>query len=178
MKTLEEDLIMQHVTAFTVKTENHFGLLSLEVNKENLKKVLSILMNSTQFGFDVLMDLTAIDYLTPKVQSKLIYLLHNSKNHSRLQIALYAERGEAIPSISDLFEGANWYERELFDMFGITFEGPPLPRILMPDSWVGHPMRKDYSLTEESVQFKHGVSPKPPSQIIPHFKSCHAKNCH
>ena len=81
-------------------------------------------------------------------------------------------RGEEIQTVTDLWAGADWYERELYDLFGIHFHGhPDLTRILMPDDWHGHPLRKDYALTEEPVEFKHGVKPKLPSQIIPNVKT-------
>lgn len=147
----------------------YLGQTTLEVRKEELKKALSFLK---QNGYEVLMDLTAIDYLVPTARMKIVYWLHNPTNFERLRIILYIARDEAIPSVTDLWEGADWYERELFDMFGVHFEGhPDLKRILMPDDWRGHPMRRDYSLTEEPVEFKHGVKPKVPSQIIPYVKS-------
>lgn len=148
------------------------GETTLETTKGDLKKVLSFLKSE---GYEVLMDLTAIDYLIPIARTKIVYWLHNPTNFERLRIILFISRDELIPSVTDLWEGANWYERELFDMFGVHFEGhPDLKRILMPDDWRGHPMRRDYSLTEEPVEFKHGVKPKVPSQII--CQESHQKN--
>ena len=118
-------------------------------------------------GYEVLMDLTAVDYLEPVKRSKIVYWLHNPVNYERIRVILFISREEKIPSVKDLWEGADWYERELFDMFGVHFDGhPQMQRILMPDDWKGHPMRRDYALTEEPVEFKHGVKPKVPSEII------------
>lgn len=144
------------------------GQTTVQVDKERLIEVLRFLKESPSAGYEVLMDLTGVDYLYPVMRTKVLYWLHNPTNLQRLLITVYVERGEALPSVVDLWEGANWFERELFDMFGIKFEGhPDLKRILMPDDWKGHPMLKDYPLTEEPVEFKHGVEPKIPSEIIP-----------
>lgn len=116
-------------------------------------------------GFTVLMDLTAVDYGT---HMEALYFLHNPATLERRCIRMPAE---GLQTVTHLWEGANWYERELYDMFGIHFEGhPDLTRILMPDDWKGHPLRKEYPLTEEPVAFKHGVEPKIPSEIIPHVR--------
>lgn len=150
-----------------LKEINFCGETTLEVRKEQLVDILSFLKNAATGGYEVLMDLTGVDYLEPVTGTKIVYLLHNPHNLARLRVCLFAERGEKIPSVTSLWAGANWYERELFDMFGVDFEGhPDLKRILMPDDWKGHPMRKDYPLTEEPVDFTHGVKPKIPSQII------------
>lgn len=148
----------------------HFlGETTLEIRKENLKKVLAFLKNA---GYEVLMDLTGIDYLVPVKRTKVVYWLHNPTHYERIRIVTYAAREEVLPSVTDLWEGANWYERELYDLLGIHFEGhPDLKRILMPDDWQGHPLRRDYSLTEEPVEFKHDVKPKVPSEIIPYVQS-------
>jgi NADH-quinone oxidoreductase subunit C len=87
-----------------------------------------------------------------------------------MRLRLKARLGGANPVIASatpLWAGANWLEREVYDMFGIRFEGHPnLTRILMPDDWEGYPLRKDFPLTEEPVEFVDHV-PRTPSRIIP-----------
>lgn len=150
--------------------EIHFlGETTLEVRKEGLLKILTDLK---QTGFEVLMDLTGVDYLEPSKRTQVVYLLHNPTNYVRIRIVLFVERNGSLPSVITLWEGADWYERELYDLFGIHFEGhPDLKRILMPDDWLGHPLLRDYALTEEPVEFKHGVKPKVPSEIIPYVEN-------
>lgn len=146
--------------------------LTLEVRKESLVQLLTILKQTPEPGFEVLMDLTAVDYLQPTKRTKIVYWLHNPTNLQRIRISVFAARGEEMPSVTALWRGADWYERELFDLFGVHFHGHPnMKRILMPEDWQGHPLRKDYALTEEPVQFKHGVKPKVPSEIISYAKS-------
>src|SRR5438105_2013770 len=82
---------------------------SIEVNRGELKAILSFLQPS----FEVLMDLTAADYVEPTKRTKLIYLLHNPTNYERLIITTFVERDGIIPTVVDLWEGADWYEREL-----------------------------------------------------------------
>ena len=143
------------------------GETTLELSKQKLVDVLTFLKKSPEPGYEVLTDLTGVDYLAPTKRTKVVYLLRNPINYRRIRITVYAERDESLPSVCHLWEGANWYERELYDLFGVRFEGhPDLTRILMPDNWEGHPLRRDYALTEEPVEFKHGVKPKIPSQII------------
>lgn len=151
-----------------INETDSFGEKTIEVHSENVKDALIFLKES---GFEVLMDLTGVDYLEPIKQTKVVYWLHNPSNYERLRLIVFVGRGSSLPSVTDLWEGADWYERELFDLFGIKFEGhPDLKRILMPDDWQGHPLLRDYALTEEPVAFKHGILPKVPSQIIPYFK--------
>lgn len=140
---------------------------TLEVTKDKLIAVVSFFKNA---GYAVLMDLSAVDYLEPEVRTKVFYWLHNPDTFQRVRVIVFVKREEALPSVVSIWEGADWYERELYDLFGIWFDGhPELKRILMPDNWVGHPLRKDYPLTEVPVEFKHGVKPKVPSEIIPHI---------
>lgn len=168
MKTFEavEELKTKWPHAI-VKETDFRGEITLEVHKDNLIDVLSFFKQPSTLGFEVLMDLTGVDYLEPIMRTQVIYWLHNPTDYQRVRICVFAQRNEKIPTVTHLWEGADWYERELFDMFGLIFEGHPhLTRILMPDDWKGHPMRKDYPLTEVPVDFKHGVKPKVPSEII------------
>lgn len=157
-----------------LKQDNSFDIIefrgetTLQVKKDQLKNILSSLKND---GFEVLMDLTAVDYVQPNKHTKVVYWLFNPANYDRVRVTLLVDREESLPSVVDIWKGANWYEREIYDLFGVVFEGhPELKRILMPDDWKGHPLRRDYALTEESVEFKHNVKPKVPSEIIPHVK--------
>ncbi|MGQ0548981.1 MAG: NADH-quinone oxidoreductase subunit C [Armatimonadota bacterium] len=118
-------------------------------------------------GPTVLTDLTAVDRHPLEPRFEVIYLLTGASPPLRVRIKarLPGER-PLISSATGLWPGANWLEREVFDLFGIRFEGHPnLSRILMPDDWEGHPLRKDFSLTEEPVEFVDHV-PKVPSAII------------
>lgn len=168
MKTAEAVQQLKVKLGGVIVNETDFlGQTTLEIGKENLLSVLSFFKNSVEPGYEVLMDLTAVDYIEPAKRTKVIYWLHNPTSKERVRVILFTEREEPIPSVTSLWGGADWYERELYDMFGVHFENhPDLKRILMPDDWQGHPMRRDYPLTEEPVEFKHGVMPKVPSEII------------
>lgn len=137
---------------------------AIEVKKEFLIKTLSHLKSQ---GYAILVDLTAVDFLVPDKHTEVIYFLHHPVTHERIQVSVFIKREDPLPTVIPLWEGANWYERELFDLYGVLFDGhPDLTRILMPDDWNGHPLRRDYALTEIPVEFKNEVKPKTPSQII------------
>ena len=109
-------------------------------------------------GYEMMIDLTAVDWYRKKEPrfEVIVNLLSVSKN-SRLIINVNVpDEDLKIPSICEIYPGANFYEREVFDMFGIVFENhPELTRILMPDDWTGNPLRKDYGSGRIPVQFKN-----------------------
>ena len=112
-------------------------------------------------GYEMMVDLTAVDWFRKKEPrfEVIVNLLSLSKNLRKSIKVQVQDDTLTIPSITDIYPGANFYEREVFDMFGIIFENhPELTRILMPDDWVGHPLRKDYGSGRIPVQFKNAPS--------------------
>ena len=111
-------------------------------------------------GFDVFADLCGVDYLRRNPRFEVVLNLVSHTHVRRLRIRVGVDGSNpAIPSITSVFPGANFYEREAFDLFGIVFEGhPDLTRIVLPDEWEGYPLRKDYSVGSVPVRFKE--SPK------------------
>jgi NADH-quinone oxidoreductase subunit C len=97
--------------------------------------------------FDFLSDLTASDWPPRAKRFDVIYSLYSISLRHRVRVKVQAGDGEAVPTVTRVWPSANWLEREVFDLFGIRFDGhPDLRRILMPDDWQGHPQRKDYPL--------------------------------
>ncbi|MFI0434291.1 MAG: NADH-quinone oxidoreductase subunit C [Parachlamydiaceae bacterium] len=168
MKIVEvREILNQIYPDAVIKMGDFLGEITLEVGNQWLVDILFTLKEDLSLRFDQLIDLTGVDYLEPVAGTRVAYLLRRPIDHARIRICTFVEREGSLRTISSLWEGADWYERELFDLFGLHFEGhPDLKRILMPDEWIGHPLRKDYPLKEERVEFKHGVKPKVPSDII------------
>ena len=121
--------------------------LTLEVAPEQIRPVCEFL--KVHRGYRFLSDVTAVDWFPTEPRFAVVYHLccHERKERLRLQARLRGDQPE-IPSVVPVWSAANWYEREVFDLFGIQFVGHPhLRRILMPEDWEGHPLRKDYPVT-------------------------------
>ena len=121
--------------------------------KDGIRNICSHLKNDADFQFNMLMDLTAVDYLfweEKALRFEIIYNLFSLSKNQRLFIKTsVAESDAAIDSVTTIWPAANWYEREVWDMFGIVFKGHPnLKRILMYEEFVGHPLRKDYPVNK------------------------------
>lgn len=132
------------------------------------ERLLDALAQARGAGFAVLTDLTAVDRLPEQPRFEVVYLLTSYAEAARVRLKVrVTEDDPVVPSAQPVYPAANWLEREVFDMFGLRFSGhPDLTRILMPDDWEGHPLRKDRPLVEEPVHFI-GHVPKVPSAIIP-----------
>ena len=93
-------------------------------------------------------DITAVDYPTKSNRFEIVYNLLSVRHNSRIRVKTYADEATPIPSITSLYDGANWYEREVYDLFGVFFVGhPDLRRIMTDYGFDGHPLRKDFPLT-------------------------------
>ena len=100
-------------------------------------------------AFDYLVDLTAVDYPGRPERFELIYTLFSYAHNFRLRVKARLADGASALSVTSVYPAANWLEREAFDMFGIRFDGHPnLRRILLPDEWQGHPLRKEYGIVQ------------------------------
>jgi len=123
--------------------------ISVIVKKDRIIPILRYLHDDPLLGFDHLQDLTAADYLNKKdVRFEVVYNLLSTRYRHRIRIrAQVPENDPKIGSCVPVWAGANWHERECYDMFGIEFSGhPDHRRILMPEDWEGYPLRKDYPL--------------------------------
>jgi NADH-quinone oxidoreductase subunit C len=131
----------------------------LVVETSLIPEVLQILRDREQFDYCV--DITAAHYPQREKQFDVIWILYSFARNERIRVkAMFAE-SESVPSSTSIWGTTNWLEREVYDMFGIRFEGhPDLKRILLPDGWKGHPLRKDYGIIQQDnewVQINLGI---------------------
>lgn len=127
-------------------TREFRGEVTVTVRKEDIAEICGFLKEALRYN--LLTDVTAVDYLGRDPRFMVVYNLYSIPNKDRLRVkAPVAETDCAIDTVTGVWNTANWLEREVFDLFGITFRNhPDLRRILMTDDWVGHPLRKDYPL--------------------------------
>lgn len=119
------------------------GEAAIFINPVEIVPVLRFLREGQKFNR--LTAVTAVDWHPAAPRFELIYLLHSIPRNERLIVKCRLAEGQEIESATAVFKGANWYEREVFDLFGVVFRNHPgLTRIMMPDDWVGHPLRRDY----------------------------------
>ena len=113
-------------------------------------QVIEALRN--QQGFDFLTDITAVHYPKDELPMEMVWIVYSSKVNERVRVKARFAESDQVPSLTGMWAGANWLEREVFDMFGIRFANhPDLRRILMPEDWTGHPLRKDYALDQQDT---------------------------
>lgn len=121
---------------------------TLTINRDSLLRVLTILRDHKVCSFRQLIDITAIDYPHRTQRFDIVYLLLSHEHNRRIRVKLVIDEKSLVPSIVTVFKSAGWYEREVFDMFGIFFANhPDLRRILTDYTFNGHPLRKDFPMT-------------------------------
>ncbi|HLY12359.1 MAG TPA: NADH-quinone oxidoreductase subunit C [Planctomycetota bacterium] len=130
-------------------TGAHAGQPWVDVKRDRIADILKMLRDDG--GYDMLTDLTAVDYLNQGMAERfaVVYNLYSVKDNVRTRVKAWVpESDPTIDSASSLYRSAPWAEREVWDLMGITFKGHPgLKRLMLPENYEGHPLRKDYPLT-------------------------------
>jgi len=123
------------------------GELTLLVETSAVRAVCNFLKTDPETRMNYLSDVSAVDYPGRKERFEVVYHLYSIPKKQRVRVKVRVGEGEAVPSVTDVWPGASWPEREAYDMFGIRFDGhPDMRRIYMPEDWDGYPLRKDYPL--------------------------------
>ncbi len=152
MKTTElnnlEKAINSSLATGVKSSKIRFNQLTIEVEIGDINKTILFLKTNKKCKFRQLIDITAVDYPEKERRFKLVYLLLSHENNLRIIINSNIKEKTTVPSITKIFPSANWMEREVFDMYGITFKDhPDLRRILTDYEFEGYPLRKDFPLT-------------------------------
>jgi len=140
----------------------HRGEVTLLIEPEAIRKVCAFLRDAEAWRFNLLADIAGVDWPGRPNRFDVVYNLYSTVHNRRLRLKVQVGEDQPVPSVVPLWRSANWHEREVFDMFGVPFDGhPDLRRLLMPEDWDGHPLRKDFPLSYELPQFTHNLSERP-----------------
>ena len=124
--------------------------LVLHIDKNNIIETMNFLKNELEY--DMLIELSAIDYLALKDGYEVFYEMLSMAKHKRLRVKCFLQKDESIESLTSIFKSANWSEREMYDMLGVKVANHPnLKRLIMPDDWYDHPLKKTYPLQGDEV---------------------------
>ena len=123
------------------------GELTLLVRAERIVDLCRLLRNDPECAFDLLSGVVGLHYLDRDYEHEVVYQLYSLPKNHRLRLKVQLRTGETVPSVTSVWPGANWPEREVFDLVGIRFQGhPDLRRIIMPEDYTDHPLRKDFDV--------------------------------
>jgi NADH-quinone oxidoreductase subunit C len=149
------------------------GETYLCVAKENLRQTILLLKNDSDLAYSYFSECLGVDYSAWKHERdfdkrfEVIYNLMSLKNSSRIFVKVGADDGESLPTIKDIFLGSEYPEWEIWDLLGVVFEGNERSeRFLLPEDWIGHPLRKEVPLGGEDVVF-HGLTKGPAVEDMP-----------
>jgi NADH-quinone oxidoreductase subunit C len=141
------------------EASTYLGQKYLVVDSSILYEIL-LRMRDEQL-FDYCVDITAVHYPKREAQFDIVYVLYSFHHNERVRVKTQIKDGDSVRTAVEIWPTANWLEREVYDMFGITFDGhPDLKRILLPDGWKGYPLRKDYPILQQDqewVQINLGI---------------------
>ena len=147
---LEQNPVVSKLRAWDLQavaeTHEFRGELTIVVPREQLRRAAEFLHGDPESQFAYLSDITAVDRFPVEPRFELNYHLLSIPHRARLRLKVRVGGSDpVVDSVNAVWPAANWHEREIFDLFGVRFEGhPDLRRILMPEDWEGHPLRKDY----------------------------------
>ena len=153
MKNLEdlEKKINSNLTTKINKTAIKHGQLYIDTDKDDFIDVVLFIKSNQETKFRQLIDITVVDYPEKNQRFEMVYLFLSHEFNQRIIVKYLINEGEVISSLTSIFPAANWMEREVFDMYGVSFKDhPDLRRILTDYGFTGHPLRKDFPLTGHS----------------------------
>lgn len=159
----EMRLLQEKFSGAVISSRLFRGEKTVIVKKDSIVGILHALRNDPVTNYNYLSDITALDRLEfmadDEIRFEVIYNLYSMGTFGRFRVKAQVDEDDpAIDTVESVFPNANWMEREVYDLFGITFNNhSDLRRILMPDDWVGHPLRKDFPLGGEEVEFSYNV---------------------
>ena len=142
-----------------IAPSTYLGQNYMVVDSSLIPELLQVLRDDEQFDYCV--DITAVHYPQREKQFDVVWILYSFASNERIRVKTMIADGATLPTSTSVWATANWLEREAFDMFGIRFDGhPDLKRILLPEDWKGHPLRKDYGIIQQDqewVQINLGI---------------------
>lgn len=129
------------------------GELQLHIAPEQIVTVCRYLKDTA--GFERLSGITGVDWWPKDPRFEVVYFLHSVRHNNRIRLVVSIAENQELDSVCHVWRAANWYEREVFDLFGVVFSNhPSLDRIMLPADWVGHPLRKDYPIHGHRYSYK------------------------
>jgi NADH-quinone oxidoreductase subunit C len=154
MENLTTQKVQEKFPEAIINIDEFRGDFSIVIKKEYLIPICEFLKADTELDYNFLTDVAAVDFLERNPRFEVVYHLFSLKYYHRIRLKVQVNENEDVPSLTFLWDTANWMEREIYDMFGIKFSNhPDLRRILMPEEYEGHPLRKDFPFTKEEIMF-------------------------
>lgn len=174
---IEAQKVSAQAQGALLKTKSTYGENFLCVDRTKLREVIGVLKDDPELGYTYFSECCGVDYSAweherdfPESRFEVVYNLMSLRLNSRIFVKIGVNDGEKVPSLKSIFLGADYPEKEVWDMLGVVFEGNEQEqRFLMPDDWVGHPLRKEYPLGGEDVLFAQGeYGPAIEDRPVPH----------
>jgi len=155
--TVVADLLKDRFGDAVVDTVCFRDQLTVVVAAASIVEIARFCRDDERLGFEMLCDLTAVDRMPAEPRFEVVYNLYSFAHNRRLRLKVAVAENDTVATVEGVWKSANWLEREVYDLFGVVFDGhPDLRRILLWDGYVGHPLRKDYPLEgiPQKVQYR------------------------